>query len=192
MNDPQLAQERSARATSESRYLTDEVKALVGVTGPVMVALRPLTEERLRRFVHGVMETQFMHTDPDGAASSKFGGLVATPLWPTHAFVRELGDPDPLDALQDDPEWDGIPPSASSNGLPPIPTELGRLLNGGTEAVFRQMPRIGDVISSRARYSDVAYRDGTSGPFLVVKVETTYTNQDGDVLAIITVSIIRR
>ena len=37
--------------------LTDEVRALVGVVGPLLTAQAPLAADTLRRFVHAAMET---------------------------------------------------------------------------------------------------------------------------------------
>ena len=48
------------------------------------------------------------------------------------SFPRPLGSPDPLDALADDPDWDGI--ELVEDGLPPLDLPLQRLLNGGVEA----------------------------------------------------------
>ena len=77
--------------------------------------------------------------------------------------------------------------------LPSIPTPLKRILNAGNEIELRQYPKLGDHIFSQAKYADVKGRvtkDGT--PMLVVTTETTYTNQDGDVLCILSASTIRR
>jgi acyl dehydratase len=171
--------------------LTDDIRALIGHVGPVVVSPLPYTEDRHRRFVHAMMEEQFMHVDAEAAAQSKFGGLVAPPLWPMHSLVRGLADPDPLDPLLTDPDWDGLG-GESRTALPPIPTSLKRVLNGGTEAEFRQLVSLGDVVQAQARYADIQERHGSSGPMLLVKTEITYKNQRGDVLAIVTMTVIRR
>ncbi|MGH3998364.1 MAG: FAS1-like dehydratase domain-containing protein [Pseudonocardiaceae bacterium] len=171
--------------------LTDEIRALIGHVGPVVVAPLPYSDERHRRFMHALMEDQAMHLDAGAAASSKYGALVAPPLMPMHSLMRALGDPDPLDALLTDPDWDGLG-VASSTAMPPIPTSLKRVLNGGTEAEFCQLLRIGDVVHAQAKSAAIEERLGTSGPMLLVKTEITYKNQDGDVLAVVTMTVIRR
>lgn len=186
--DPSLRPSKG-RALTQS-VLTDEILALIGHVGPVVVAPVPYTEERHRRFIHAIMEDQFMHVDETAAARSKFGGIVAPPLVPMHSMVRALGDPDPLDPLLTDPDWDGL--GAASSALPPVPTPLHRVLNGGTEAEFRQLLRLGDVVHAQARYVDLQERHGASGPMLLVKTEITYKNQHDDVLAIVTMTVIRR
>lgn len=163
-------------------YVTDEVRALIGVTGPRLTAPHPLGPDGLRRFVQGAMETDPIHWDVEAAAARGYDGVVATPLYPVNAFPRPSGTPDPLDRLVDDPDWDGTDLGAGLGGLPPVQVALKRVLNGGVEAEFHQLARLGDVISSQARYADIAEREGRSGPMVLVTVETTYTNQDDAVL----------
>jgi acyl dehydratase len=136
------------------------------------------------------MEGNPVHWDEAVAAASKYGELVAPPLWPTNAFVRAPGDPDPFDVLAENPDWDGSP--KNSTGLPALPLPLKRILNGGTEAQFYKLAAVGDVISAQSRYADITEREGRSGPMVIVKMQTTFRNQDGDVLAVITNSLIRR
>ena len=77
--------------------------------------------------------------------------------------------------------------------LPSIPTPLKRILNAGNEIELYKYPALGDHIFSQAKYSDIKGRvtkDGTA--MLVVTTQTTYTNQNDDVLCILRASTIRR
>ena len=172
--------------------VNDEIRSYIGLEGEAITSPTPLSEDTLRRFVQAVMETDPVHWDPEVAAASKYRTVVATPLQPIHAFVRAAGTPDPADALSDDPDWDGIPRDQGRRGLPPVPVPLSRMLNGGTDAQFFQLARIGDVVTARSRYADIVEKQGKSGPMVIIKQETTYTNQDGDVLAVVTTSAIMR
>lgn len=172
------------------RYLTDEVKAMIGVEGPVSVSL-PLDPDRLRRFVHAAMETNPVHWDEQAAEASRYGGLVTTPLWPIHAHVRTPGESDPFDLLLEEPDWDGAPVT-SPGGLPPLPIPLERLLNGGTDAQFFALAKVGDVITSRSHYSDIVEREGRSGPMVIARIETTHRNQHDELLAVVTMTLIWR
>jgi MaoC dehydratase-like protein len=166
--------------------------ALIGAEGPRLTASAPLEADGLRRFVQAVMEDDPVHWDEQEAGASRFGGLVAPPLYPTHALRRAPGSPDPLDRLGDDPDWDGLGAGDGVGGLPPIPVTFERTLNGGVEAEFFALARVGDVISAQSRYRDIVEKQGSSGPMLIVKVETHYRNQDDQPLARITKTTILR
>jgi len=174
-------------------YVTDEIRALIGLKGPVQTATEPLTQDALRRFVQAVMEDDPSHWDEDEAHRRYgAGGAVAPPLYPMHAFRRPAGTPDPLDLLRDDPDWDGATTGSGIGGLPPVDLPLERILNGGVEAEFFALARVGDVISAQAEYLDITEREGRSGPMVMIKVRTTYTNQNGQILTRITLTVIRR
>jgi acyl dehydratase len=173
-------------------FVTDEIRALIDVPGPRLTAVGPLGEDELRRFVQAVMETNPVHWDEGAARASRYEGLVAPPLYVWHALRREPGSPDPLDRLSSQPDWDGLDVSGGVGGLPPIDVPLRRVLNGGTEAEFFRLPRVGDVISAQSRYLDMVDREGRSGPMVFVTVETTYTNQDEQLLARVLSTIIMR
>ena len=174
-------------------YVTDEHRALIGVPGPRLTAPYPLGPDELRRFVQGVMEDNPVHWDPVAAAASRYGEIVATPLFPMHATTRRApGTPDPLDRVHEDPGWDGTDLAAGLGGLPPVEVPLKRVLNGGTEAEFFQLAKLGDVITAQSVYTDISEREGRSGPMVLVKVQTTYTNQHDDRLLVSTMTVIMR
>jgi acyl dehydratase len=173
-------------------YITDQMRALIGVPGPRLTASHPLGPDELRRFVQAVMEDNPVHWDEQVASDSRYGAVVATPLWPMHAIHRAPGTPDPLERLWDDPEWDGTDLAAGLGGLPPLDVPLKRVLNGGTEAEFFRLARVGDRITAQSRYVDMTEREGRSGPMVLVVVETTYTNQDDDVLVRSRMTVIMR
>jgi acyl dehydratase len=162
-------------------HLTDEIRALVGQTGPRLTAAHPLGPDELRRFTQAVMDDDPIHWDAD--AGARYGGVVAPLLYPVNALRRAPGSADPLDRLHGDPDWDGTDLGSGLGGLPPVRVPgLPRVLNGGVEAEFHQMARVGDVISAQASYLDISERAGKSGPMVILTVETTYTNQDDAVL----------
>lgn len=173
-------------------FVTAEIREMIGRPSPRFESLWPLGQEELRRFTQGLMETNPVHWDADVAKASRYGGLVAPPLYVIHAARRAPGTPDPLDRLYEDPEWDGLDVGAGFGGLPPIDVPLKRLLNGGTEAEFFRLPRLGDVISAQSQYLDIFDREGKSGPMVLAKIETMYTNQDGERIARVINTVIMR
>jgi acyl dehydratase len=171
--------------------LTEHARSLIGTSGPRLTAAHPLGEEELRRFTQAVMNTDPIHHD-EQAAAARYGGVVAPALYPVHAFRRPAGSPDPFDRLLEDPDWDGTDVSAGLGGLPPLELPFSRVLNGGVQAEFHRLARVGDVISAQASYADIQEREGRSGAMVLVTVETTYTNQDDAVLARVRSTVILR
>ncbi len=160
--------------------ITDEIRALVGTEGPLRVAPGPLGADTLRRFAQAAMEVDPIHWDAEAARARGYEGIVAPPLFPLHAFPRAPGTADPLDALAGDPDWDGI--ELVEDGLPPVDVPLPRLLNGGVAAEVFGLARVGDVLSARSRYAGISEREGSSGPMVLVVVETDYRDQDARLL----------
>ena len=77
--------------------------------------------------------------------------------------------------------------------LPPVPTNLVRVLNAGNEIELYAYPSIGDTIFFQNRYSDIRERLGRDGtPFLIITRETRFWNQDDVTLCITRASTIRR
>lgn len=173
-------------------FVTPEIRALVDQAGPRFQALWPLGEEELRRFVQAVMEPDPVHWDRSAAQASRYGDLVAPPLYVIHATRRAPGTPDPLDRLHEDPDWDGLDVGAGFGGLPPVDVPLTRVLNGGTEAEFFRLPRLGDVISAQSRYLDIFDREGRTGPMVLAKIETLYTDQHEERIARVINTVIMR
>lgn len=58
-----------------------------------------------------------------------------------------------------------------------------RVLNGGTEYEYLDEVCAGDVLTSRTKISGFEERKASLGPMLITTRETTYTNQDGKVVA---------
>jgi acyl dehydratase len=173
-------------------YVTSAIAERVGVPGKRVSALGPLSSEELRRFVQATMNGDPIHWDEETARGRGFAGVVATPLFPMHAFRRPPETPDPLDRLKDDADWDGAGGLEVIPGLAPLDLSLHRVLNGGTGAEFFQLARVGDVISSQSRYSSVTEREGSKGPMVIAEVDTEYTNQDNDLLARVHMTLIYR
>jgi acyl dehydratase len=170
--------------------LTDEIRGLIGVTGPLLTAPTAIGADTLRRFAQAVMETDPIHHDDDAARARGYDGIVAPPLFPLHAFPRPLGSPDPLDALADDPDWDGI--ELVEDGLPPLDLPLQRLLNGGVDAEIFALARVGDTLTSRSEYADISERGGRSGPMVFVVVQTDYATTKGTELLRVHTTMIAR
>ena len=182
--------------------LTDDVKAMIGVSAEKIEASPPwgIEREGLRIFTNAIMDPDPRYWDDDFAKTTKFGGVIAPPIYCSYIGRKTLaGTDDPITrAFTENPNSDGIGGvregrSDQKGQLPPVPTPLKRILNAGNEIEVRCYPKLGDHIYSQARYSDIKGRitkDGT--PMLVVTTENTFTNQNGDVLCVLRQSSIRR
>jgi hypothetical protein len=168
-------------------YTTPEIRSLIGRKGPVRSAAGPLNHDLLRRFNQAAMEPEI----PSPAGEPRGAAETAPPLWPLHAFVRGVDEPDPFDVLLTDPELDGTY-GAGETGLPPVDIPLHRILNGGVSAEFFAQAEVGDVVQAQSEYTDIAEREGRSGPMVIVAIRTTFTNQHGRLLCRVTNSFIRR
>jgi hypothetical protein len=190
------------RMSETKNPLTDEIKALIGVAAEKVEASPPwgIEREGLRIFTNAIMDPDPRYWDDAFAKTTKFGGIVTPPIYCSYIGRKTLaGTEDPITrAFQENPNSDGIggvrEGGADRKGaLPQIPTPLKRILNAGNEIEVIQYPKLGDHILSQAKYADIKGRvtkDGT--PMLVVTTETTYSNQNGDVLCILRASTIRR
>ena len=74
-------------------YVTDGVRALLHRRTPRQTAAEAIGADSLRRFVQATMEPDPVHWDEQVAAASRYGQVVAPPLYPVHAFRRPAGAP---------------------------------------------------------------------------------------------------
>jgi hypothetical protein len=191
------------RCMSETKNpLTDEVKALIGVSAEKVEASPPwgIEREGLRIFTNAIMDPDPRYWDEEFAKTTRFGGIVTPPIYCSYIGRKTLaGVEDPITrAFTENPNSDGIggvrEGGADRKGaLPSIPTPLKRILNAGNEIEVYQYPKLGDHIYSQAKYHDIKGRVTKDGvAMLVVTTQTTYTNQNDEVLCILRQSGIRR
>ena len=64
-----------------------------------------------------------------------------------------------------------------------IALNVKRVMFGGEEWDFVEPVCAGDTITSQTWLKDLEEKSGGSGPFVLQKTETVYTNQDGQVVA---------
>jgi hypothetical protein len=154
-----------------------------GMTGEPVTSVMPLERDTLRRFAQAIIDADPTYFDDAHAATTKFGQVVAPPLYPVHAFRLPPGSPDPLDALCRDPQADGSQGSMGLGfGLPPVEMPYRRLLNGGNDIEFFRALCVGEKVVGHPRYVDVTLKQGRSGPMLVVTIETRFTTEAGEPL----------
>lgn len=156
-----------------------------GLQAGKTISAMPLEADTLRRFAQAIMDADSLYFDAAEATISRYGGLVAPPLYPVHAFRRPPGTPDPLDAMAANHDADGTQGSIGVGfGLPDVPMPYRRLLNGGNEIEFLRNLRVGERVVAEPRYADVVLKQGKSGNLLLVVVETRFSTETGELLLI--------
>jgi acyl dehydratase len=176
----------------DETYITPEVKALIGMEGEPQTCWEPVERSEIRRFAQAVMDDDPIFWNDDYAKNTRYHGVVAPPLFPLFAHRRPPGTPDPLAEAATNPDFDGFA-GLLTTGLPPVPLpQLPRLLNGGNEVEFYQLPKLGDRITARAKYLDIYEKTGRSGKMVFIVIETRYTNQRYELLMVSRVTLIRR
>ncbi|MGE0701018.1 MAG: MaoC family dehydratase N-terminal domain-containing protein [Hyphomicrobiaceae bacterium] len=162
-------------------YITDEVQAIIGPWSAWIEAEHPLESSELRRFHQATMDPARRYWDKAYAQGSRYGGIVAPPALPVHAFRRlSTSLDDPFDNRAD-PEFDGQG-RFMRPGLPKVPVPLAGILNGGYEYEMLSYARLGDRIQCRSRYQDIVQKDSKRGPMVLVVIEDEYRTSDGRML----------
>ena len=182
-------------AQTPKSAFTPEVSAMIGVEGEVVECWGVVDEEYLRRFTQALMDPDPHYWDPSYAAGTRYGEIITPPIMVSYMSSRlPPGEEDPITrAFQENPQSDGIGGVAHPGELPPLPTNLMRILNAGNELETYKYPSIGDKIHYQHRYADIRERTGRDGnSFLIVTRETTFRNQKEELLCITRASTIRR
>ena len=167
---------------SETNYITDEVKALIGRESEELTACDAVERGAMRRMTHAIMDDDPIFWDGDLAAQTKFGGVHAPPLFPVHMFQRNSGAPDPLLQAQGNPGYDGTKGALGLFALPELPIPFKRLLNAGVEVEFFKYAQPGDTVTVVNRYGDIWQKQGKNGPMIFVGVERRFRNQNKELL----------
>ena len=153
------------------KYVTEEMRARIGVKSSRHTAPEAIGRDSLRRFLQATMDDNPQYAN----------GNIAPPLYPVHAFRRPLGSPDPLDRALEDPEYDGSGASRATT-LPGLGLPLKRRLNAGSEIEFFQLAQVGDTISETSAHHAIEEKESSSGTIVLETVATEYTNQRGEPL----------
>ncbi|HKV54872.1 MAG TPA: MaoC family dehydratase N-terminal domain-containing protein [Candidatus Binataceae bacterium] len=139
-----------------NKYVTDEARKQIGT----VTEKRTYEIERgaIRRFAEAVGDSSPLFSDEQAARKTRFGGIIAPPT-----FCRSLGAP-ALDIKLDMPQFRG--------------------LDGGSDWEYFEPIRPGDRITVQTKLADLRESEGRLGPMVFTTVETTYTNQHGEICAI--------
>jgi len=150
----------------QESVITDEMRAAIGKEGEP--ATLEVDKTGCRMFARAVGHTDLIFYDEAYAKSKGYRSIVAPPGFLGARVFAPLA-------------------AGGARGGPPgigfsIPYK--RVLNGGTETEYFDTVCAGDVLTARNKATGFNERSGSMGPMLITTRETTYTNQDGKIVAI--------
>jgi hypothetical protein len=145
--------------------ITDEMRAAVGREGdPTTLEVE---KTGCRMFARAVGHKDPIFYDEAVAKSKGYRSIVAPP-----GFMGT-----PIFKVRDRAA-EGEAPGIRGYSIP-----YKRVLNGGTEIEYFDTICAGDTLTSRSKVTAFNERQGSLGPMLITSTQTTYTNQDGTVVA---------
>lgn len=152
--------------------IPEQTRALVGqaLNDPVSGVI---VETEAQRYAYAVDDLNPIYFDEAAANAAGYRTLVAPPTYVAHVVAQHR----PVEALR----VDGIYRGGAARHR--IELRVKRVMFGGEEWEFLVPAYVGDTITAVTRLHSLEEKSGGSGPFVLQTVETTYTNQDGDVVA---------
>lgn len=136
----------------------------------------------IRRFADAIDDPNPLYWDEEYARSSRYGTIIAPPGffgWPATRRAKT--------------QWFfGWPTRWKAEGGPDLVEELKNILTasghirnmvGELDYEFFQPVRAGDILAATRTITDVYERQGKTGTLVFVVLDTTYTNQHGDLVA---------
>jgi acyl dehydratase len=155
---------------ADESLITDDMRAVIGVES------EPWTVEvdrtSVRMFARAVGYADPVFYDEDEAKRRGYRSLPAPPAFLGTQVFTPADDTNPV-----------VGPRL-------FETTLSRILNGGTEVEYFDTVCAGDVLTARARLTEVNERMGSIGSMLITNVATEYRNADGRLVAVMRGTVI--
>lgn len=131
-----------------------------------------ITRKESQRYARAVDDLNSLYFDEQAAAAAGYRTIIAPPTFVAHVVVqhRDVADL----------RTDGI----YRTGGRRVNLRAKRVMFGGEEWEFLAPACVGDTITAQTRLKSLEEKDGSSGPFVLMTTETTYTNQEGEVVAL--------
>ncbi len=155
--------------------LPEELSSLIGKGGDVRIF--DVEKGPIRRFADAVSDPNPLYYDEEYAKNSRYGSIIAPPGF----FGQPKG---------------GAPSFDTKRELRPALTKVGytnpAAVDAGIEYEFFHPVRAGDTIVATSMIIDITEREGKTGKMAFAITETTYINQNGDVVARARATMIQR
>ncbi|MDZ7726912.1 MAG: MaoC family dehydratase N-terminal domain-containing protein [Dehalococcoidia bacterium] len=130
-----------------------------------------ISAKEAQRFALAAEDHNPLYFDEDAARAAGYRTTLVPPIF----LAWSLTPPRPLDQVRED----GLYRSGGRR----VSLNVKRVMFGGEEWELLEPVYAGDTITSETRLKSLEEKDGSSGPFVLQVTETTYTNQDGTVVA---------
>lgn len=155
--------------------IPEEAKAILGKESS---HIYEVTKRDIKRFAQAIGDDNPLYYDEQYAKTTRYEGIIAPPLFCHSCAFDDV----PIEQLRED----GLPDELNL----PLPTT--RAVGGGSVFEVGEVIRPGDTLTITKKVKDIYTKTGKSGTLYFTVLETTVTNQKGEVVARETASFIQR
>ena len=142
----------------------------IGRRSPVSVGRYPVEYDPIRRHCHMVEDTNSLFLDPDYAATTEYGGVIAPPVMGEYFAGAGIWPP-----VTDAPRL-----------VNAVPTRGARFINMNQTLEFTRPVRVGDRLSGQTTIADVYEKPIRLDPLAIwIVAETRLTNQAGELVTLV-------
>jgi acyl dehydratase len=151
---------------------------ILAMIGAKKVRRYDVTKRDISHFAQTIGETNPVHYDEDYAKSTRYGAIVAPPLFCQTFTFEDV----PRDRLPND----GSPIEMD------VPVPAQRTVGGASSYEIFQRVKAGDQITVKTTLVDVFTKQGKTGKLYFIVVETEFSNQRNEPVARETATYIKR
>lgn len=167
-----------------AKYVTESIEQYIGNESEGD-SWDEISKSELRRFSQAIPDPDPLYWDEGYAQDTRFGSIMAMPLYPVDGFKHPPTEPDQLTLrLKEDPNYWGGPPGVMSGErdrhLPGLPKGGG--LNGGQSYEILGLARVGERLHRKSTLLDVYEKQGKQNRLVFTVSGTDYLNDSGDVI----------
>jgi acyl dehydratase len=150
----------------ETPLTLEDMQRYLGTEAPPHIV--HIEKELVQRYVDAVQDPNPLWTDDDYARTTRWKGTIVPP----YLFCSLMS----ITKCSAEP---GVIPIPAPN----VPLPRRNVLEGEETWEFFAPLRLGDVITSRVRFSDVKVREGRLGEMFILTYEVETFNQRGELIA---------